>query len=148
MDEPDLQAAQQLTSRIRASAVRDDYRSLLEIDAEPDTARLLDLLSTDLAAAARIHLDAARRWKLARQEANRRRLDEALGALDGFDLPLTRALLSRIEEEWLLPEDAAARDQLLLRMEARTMETEELSSRADEAIEEHRPPRRWWQRRR
>ena len=148
MEQPDLQAAQRLTSRIRARAVNDDYRSLLEIDADPDTARLLGVLNTDLAAAARVHLDAARRWKKGREDANRRRLDEAQVALGGFDLPLTRALLSRVEEEWLTPEDGATRDDLLLRMEARTMETEELSTLAADALEEYRPRRRWWQRKR
>ncbi len=146
MDSSEIQTAQQLTSRIRALAVRDDYRGLLKIDAHPDTARLLDLLSNDLAAAARVHLDASQRWKIRKAEANRRRLQEAQVALDGFDLALTRALLSRIEEEWLAPEDATARDEILLQMEARSMETEELNTLAAEAIEEHRPPRRWWKR--
>jgi hypothetical protein len=148
METPDLEEAQQLTSRIRALAVRDDYRGLLDLDGQSDTARLLDLLGNDLAAAARVHLDAARRWKRRKAESNRRRLDEARTALDGFDLPLARALLSRIEEEWLEPADAAERDEMLLRMEARAMETEELTTIAAEAIEEHRPPRRWWPRRR
>lgn len=146
MGEPDLTAARQLTSRIRALAVRDDHRGLLDIDADPNTARLLALLSGDLAAAARVHLEAARRWRQRREEANRRRLEEARAALNGFDLALTRALLSRIEDDWLAPEDVSTRDQILLLMEARLMETEELSDLANEAIEEHHPRRRWWQR--
>lgn len=148
MDDSDLQIAQQLTSRIRALAVRDDHRGLLEIDADPDTSRLLGLLSNDLAAAARVHLEAARRWRQRKEEANHRRLGEARTALDGFDLTLTRALLSRIEEAWLTPEDGSVRDDILLQMEARTMETEELSTLASEAIDEHRPRRRRWQRKR
>jgi hypothetical protein len=148
MDNPDLEAAQQLTSRIRALAVRDDHRGLLEIDAAPDTARLLDGLGTDLAAAARVHLDAARRWKSQMEAANRRRLEEARDALNGFDLALTRALLSRVEEDWLTPGDAAERDDVLLQMEARTMETEELTTLAARALEENRPRRRRWQRKR
>ncbi|MDH3261470.1 MAG: hypothetical protein OEM81_07435 [Acidimicrobiia bacterium] len=148
MDHVDLQAAQQLTSRIRALAVRDEHRSLLEIAADPDTSRLLDLLGTDLAAAARLHLDAAGRWKVRMEETNRRRLDEAQAALDGFDLTLSRAVLSRIEEDWLTPNDAAVRDGILLQMEARTMETEELTALASEAFKEHKPIGRRWQRRR
>jgi hypothetical protein len=146
MEHADFETAQQLTSRIRALAVRDDYPGLLKLDAQPDTARLLDLLNTDLAAAARVHLDAAQRWKTRKVEANHRRLQEAQTALNGFDLVLTRALLSRIEEDWLTPEDASARDEILLRVEARSMETEELNTLAEAALDEHRPPRKWWKR--
>ena len=148
MEQNDLETAQQLTSQIRALAVRDDYRELLKLDALPDTTRLLDLLDTDLAAAARVHLDAAQRWKARQAEANHRRLEEAHAALNSFDLALTRALLSRIEEDWLTPEDAGVRDEILLRMEARSMETEELNTLAVEALNEHRPARKWWKRRR
>ena len=148
MDNADLQAAQQLTSRIRALAMRDEYRSLLDIDAEPDTARLLDSLGTDLAAAALLHLDAARRWKVRMEETNRRRLEEARLALDGFDLVLTRSLLGRIEEHWLTPGDAGVRDDLLLQMEARAMETEDLTALATEAFQEFKPLKRRWQRKR
>lgn len=148
MDQPDLHAAQELASRIRALAIRDEYRNLLEIDAQPDTTRLLNALGTDLAAAARLHLDAARRWKLRMEETNRRRLTEARDALNGFDLTLTRALLSRIEEDWLTSDDAAARDEILLQMEARTMETEDLTALAAEAFERHKPRGRRWRRKR
>src|SRR3972149_11960354 len=101
MDDPDFHAAQRLTSRIRALGARDDYAGLLEIDVDPDTSRLLDLLSNDLAAAARVHLDAARRWKQRKQAANRRRLEEAGDALAGLDLALTRGGAGRIEEGWV-----------------------------------------------
>lgn len=148
MDQPDLHAAQELVSRIRALAIRDEYRNLLEIDAQPDTTRLLNALGTDLAAAARLHLDAARRWKVRMEETNRRRLTEARDALNGFDLTLTRALLSRIEEDWLTSDDAAARDEILLQMEARTMETEDLTTLAAEAFEQHKPRGRRWRRKR
>lgn len=148
MDQPDLHAAQELVSRIRALAIRDEYRNLLEIDAQPDTTRLLNALGTDLAAAARLHLDAARRWKVRMEETNRRRLTEARDALNGFDLTLTRALLSRIEEDWLTSDDAAERDEILLQMEARTMETEDLTALAAEAFERHKPRGRRWRRKR
>ncbi|MDR9449776.1 MAG: hypothetical protein RI637_01050 [Acidimicrobiia bacterium] len=148
MDDRDRQRAQQLASRIRALAIRDEYRNLLEIDAQPDTARLLDALGTDLAAAARVHLDAARRWRARMEETNRRRLTEARDALNGLDLTLTRALLSRIEEDWLTDDDAAVRDEILLQMEARTMETEDLTALAAEAFEEHKPRGRRWRRKR
>lgn len=148
MDQPDLHAAQELASRIRALAIRDEYRNLLEIDAQPDTTRLLNALGTDLAAAARLHLDAARRWKVRMEETNRRRLTEARDALNGFDLTLTRALLSRIEEDWLTSDDAAERDEILLQMEARTMETEDLTALAAEAFERHKPRGRRWRRKR
>jgi hypothetical protein len=146
MNEADLEHAQQLTSQIRSLALRDDYRGLLAVAARPETEELLDLLSSDLASAARVHLDAADRWRQRKADANRRRLAEAQAALDAFDVSLARALLGRIEEDWLEPDDEAARDQLLLRLSARTMETEELSTLASEAIEEHKPRKRWWRR--
>lgn len=146
MDNLDRERARQLASRIRAYAVRDEHRALLEIDADPATSRLLERLGTDLAAAARLHLDAARRWKLRMEETNGRRLEEARAALDAFDLALTRALLSRIEEDWLTPDDAAVRDQILLQLEARTMETEDLSALADEAFQEFKPLKKRWRR--
>lgn len=148
MDNSDLQEAQQLTSRIRALAVRDEHRSLLEIDAQPETARLLGLLGTDLAAAARLHLEAARHWKARMEETNRRRLGEARAALDGFDLMLTRSLLSRIEEDWLTEDDSAVRDDILLQLEARTMETEDLTALEAEAFKEFKPQGRRWKRKR
>ena len=148
MDTFDLPTAKQRTSRIRALAVRDDHRGLLEIDAAPDTARLLELLGNDLAAAARLHLEAAQRWKIRMEETNQRRLEEAAVALDGFDLTLTRALLSRIEEDWLTPDDTAARDEILLQLEARTMETEDLTNLATQAFAEKKPGRKKWQRKR
>ena len=148
MENPDLHQARQLASRIRALAMRDEHRSLLEIDADPDTSVLLESLGTDLAAAARLHLDAALRWKGRMEETNHRRLEEARVALDGFDLVLTRSLLSRIEEDWLTPDDAAVRDDILLQMEARTMETEDLTALADEAFKEFKPQKRRWKRKR
>lgn len=148
MDDATLERAQQLTSHIRSLAVRDDYRGLLVLAGHPETQPLLSLLSNDLASAARIHLEAAERWRQRRVQANRRRLSEAHDALDAFDVPLARALLGRVEDEWLEPDDAGERDRLLLRMEARSMENEELATLAEEAIDEHRPRRRWWQRRR
>ena len=148
METPDLEQARQLASRIRALAMRDEHRSLLEIDAEPNTSVLLESLGTDLAAAARLHLEAARRWRVRMEETNSRRLEEARAALDAFDLALTRALLSRIEEDWLTPDHAAVRDEILLQLEARTMETEDLSALADEAFQEFKPLKKRWQRKR
>ncbi len=148
MENSDLLAARQLTSRIRAHAIRDEHRSLLEIDADPATSRLLDLLGTDLAAAARLHLEAARHWRTRMEETNRRRLEEARTALDGFDLALTRSLLSRIEEDWLTETHAAERDDILLQLEARTMETEDLTALEAEAFKEFKPQGRKWKRKR
>jgi hypothetical protein len=148
MENPDLQPARHLASRIRALAMRDEHRSLLEIDADPDTSVLLESLGTDLAAAARLHLDAARRWRVRMEETNSRRLEEAQTALDSFDLTLTRALLSRIEEDWLTAAAVAVRDDILLQLEARTMETEDLTVLADEAFKEFKPQKRRWKRKR
>jgi hypothetical protein len=138
------EAAQTLSRQILALARRHDHRALLEIDADPQTADLLDFLDDDLSRAAAVHLQGARTWRRRREEANQRRLTEARAALDGFDLARARSLLLRVEDEYLSTHDAADRDDILLALEARSMETEQLQQTADQILDEHLPFWRRW----
>jgi hypothetical protein len=140
-------AAEALAARIRDLALRGEHHTLLEIGADPATAPLLDRLGNDVGAAARAHLEGARRWRDRRHAANGERLDEARRAFAAFDLPIARKRLSRLETEWLTDEQAAERDDLLLAIEQRAIEAAELNAVARAAEEEHRK-RRWWRRRR
>lgn len=80
------------------------------------------------------------------EETNNRRLEEARAALDSFDLVLTRALLSRVEDDWLTDDDSAVRDIILLELEARAMETEDLAALAEETFQEFKPLKKRWKR--
>ncbi|MDH5372650.1 MAG: hypothetical protein OEX97_06870 [Acidimicrobiia bacterium] len=141
-------AARSLNRRILVLARQHDHQALLEIDADPETERLLGLLSDDLASAAVVHLQGARAWRRRKEDANRRRLVEAKAALDGFDLARARSLLLRIEEAYLSPEVADERDAILLEFEARSMESEQLQETADQVIDEYTPRWRRWLRKR
>ncbi|MDF1595660.1 MAG: hypothetical protein P1T08_06145 [Acidimicrobiia bacterium] len=142
------EAAQALNRRILALARQHDHLALLALDADPETAPLLALLTGDLASAALVHLEGARAWRRRKEEANQRRLAEARAALDGFDLVRARSLLFRIEEEFLSSPGVEDRDAILLEFEARTMETEELQETAEDVIDEYLPRWRRWLRKR
>ena len=137
-------AARALSRRILVLARQHDHQALLDLDADPETERLLGLLSDDLASAAVVHLQGARAWRRRKEDANRRRLVEAKAALDGFDLARARSLLLRIEEAYLSSEGADERDAILIEFEARSMESEQLQETADQVIEEYTPRWRRW----
>lgn len=141
-NQPD-RAARDLGGRIRELALKRDYPALLEIGADPATRPLLDRLPREHAAAATIHLEAARRWREQRRSNGRRKLEEARSALDRLDLTLARALLERLEDAYLTTDDLAERDSLLLELEARAIESEELSEAAGR-LDRELPRRRWW----
>lgn len=145
----DRTAALELSRRILALAREHDHPALLEIDSDPETARLLALSGDELAKAAEVHLRGARAWQRKKEDANLRRLDEARLAIDGFDLGRARSLLLRIEEEYLTADGFAKRDALLIDLEARSMESEALQESAEQIIVESLPRwRRWFYRRR
>ncbi len=147
--EADIDAAKELNRKILALAREHDHQGLLELDADPETGRLLELLPEGMSGAATTHLQGARVWRRRKEEANVRRLDEARDALAAFDLERARSLLLRVENAFLTTETFADRDRLLLDFEARSMENEELQNSASEILEEHLPRwRRWFRRRR
>lgn len=139
------EAAGQLMSRVSALARQHDYRRLLDIRADPATAGLLEMLTASAQQRATVHLEAATRWAERQAEANRRRLTEARAALGDLDLRLARSLVNRLDEHFLGNPEREERDGLLLEIEARWMEVEELTGTASRVMAEERPPRRrWW----
>ena len=142
-----MEAAYQLASRISALARQHDHLALLDVDEAEMTASLLALLPDSTQERAQIHLRGARHWGRRQVESNRRRLEEARGALDGLDIVLARSIVRRVEERFLTELEIAERDQLLLDISARSIEAEELAESADQIVaEEKQAQRRWWQR--
>jgi hypothetical protein len=144
----DRAAAIELSRRILSLARRHDHAALLEIDADPETSRLLGSSNEELAKAASVHLRGARAWQRKKEDANVRRLEEVRTAIDGFDIARAKSLLLRIEEDYLTPEASSLRDGVLLDLEARSMESESLQASADQIIVEHLPRWRRWLKRR
>lgn len=147
MSTDDQAAALALSRRILALAREHDHPGLLEVDADPDTARLLALSADNLARAAEVHLSGARAWRRRKEDANLRRLAEARTAMDGFDISRAKSLLLRIEEDFLSQEGVDLRDAILIDLEARSMESESLQASAEQIIVENLPRWRRWMRR-
>lgn len=127
-----------------------DHRRVLDLANHPHTERLLPLLSPAARDRAELQLRLANRWVDERRATARRRLGEARRALDGLDFTLARGLLQKIDGDLLDDGGRAERDKMLLELSARSMEMEELASRASRIVAEARPPqpkRRWFRRR-
>lgn len=134
-------ALHQLLERLSADG---DHAAVLELDADPATARLLALLEPAARSRAELRLREARRWRDARRASNERRLIEARRALDALDLKLARGLTAKVEERFLDDQGKADLDDLLLRLTARSMELEEIEAAVP--VRPTRPRRRWWRR--
>jgi len=141
-------AARRRSNAIQAAARTHKLETLLEIADDPLTAPLLSVLPIELKEAAEIQLKAAESWRDRKIEAHVRRLEEAEGALEEFDMRLARSLIGSIDDRYLSDAGRETRDRLLLDLEARTMEAESLDETARELEAELRPKRakRWWRR--
>ena len=128
-DEGTKQRAQLLVDRIMRDARAHDHRALLEIDADPDTAMLLDLLPETATHGANLHLRGARIWRDRQNEKAKDKLDAAKTALDGLDISLAKGLLRRIDSSFLGDLELARFDELLLATEARAAELEDIQRR-------------------
>ncbi len=106
-----------------------DHRGLLAIDADPDTAMLLDLLPETASRDANLHLRGARIWRDQQNEKVQDKLDAVNTALDGLDISLAKGLLRRIDSSFLGDLELARFDELLLATEARAVELEDIQSR-------------------
>jgi len=123
------QRARQLVDRIMRDARAHDHRGLLAIDADPDTAMLLDLLPETASRDAELHLRGARIWRDQQNEKVQDKLDAVNTALDGLDISLAKGLLRRIDSSFLGDLELARFDELLLATEARAVELEDIQSR-------------------
>jgi hypothetical protein len=139
--------AQELYRRIVDLSTIRDHASLLDLKSDPDTDRLVGLLSEtarDRVALAFRYVD---RWLESQVATSRRRLADARRASHGLDLQLARGLLARVDGRFLDESERQERDDLLLEIAARMMELEDLESTGSRLIEEATPQRRrWWRR--
>ena len=119
-----------------------DYRALLAIDADPDTAMLLDLLPETTTRDANVHLHGARVWRRRQNEKAQDKLEAAKTALDRLDISLAKGLLRRIDVTFLGDSELAWYDELLLNTEARTVELEDIQ-RGVPFLSSDKKPKRW-----
>lgn len=139
--------ARELADGIAGAAYREDYRRLTVIAGAPRTDRLLALLPDATVRRSRAQLQEGAAWKASRQRLNRNRLEEARAALTHLDVQMAAGIMARIDSEFLGPDERDLQDQLLLEIEARTMELETLTDVAAQAVAEHQPAkrrRRWF----
>ena len=120
------QLARQLVDRVLQAARAHDHKALLAIDADPDTARLLDLLPESATHDANLHIRAAHTWRRKKNQKAIVKLDAAQTALDGLDVVLGKGLLRKIDSSILDETEVARLDELLLAAEARAIELEDI----------------------
>ena len=120
------QLARQLVDRVLQAARAHDHKALLAIDADPDTARLLDLLPESATHDANLHIRAAHTWRRKKNQKAIVKLDAAQTALDGLDVVLGKGLLRKIDSSILDETEVARLDALLLAAEARAIELEDI----------------------
>ena len=146
MDESNrVNEAKHLVDEILDEARANDHKRLLALASAPETDELLDLLSNREAGQARQHLRAARLWQAQQNERAKSKLDAAARALDELDLPLARGILRKIDSTVLDEVQQARFDGLLLAVEARAMELEDIESKLPPA-DEKKSSRRFWNR--
>jgi hypothetical protein len=137
------QRARQLVDQIMRDARADDYKSLLEIGADPNTALLLSLLSESATQSASLHLRAARSWRGRQNKKTEDKLDAVQKALDGLDISLAKGLLRKIDSSILGEAELTRFDELLLATEARALELEDIQSRVPPLSPDKKQKRRF-----
>ncbi len=136
------QRARQLVDQIMRDARAHDHRALLAIDADPDTAMLLDLLPETATRHANLHLHGAHIWRDQQNEKAQDKLDAVSTALDGLDISLAKGLLRKIDSSFLGDLELARFDELLLATEARAVELEDIQSQVPTSSVDKKQKRR------
>ena len=142
-----VEEARRLVDQILEQARANDHRALLTMADTEEADHLLGLLTDREAGQARQHLRAARLWQAQQNEKGKSKLDSASRALDELDLPMARGILRKIDGTVLDESERARFDELLLAVEARAIELEEIEGRLpppDEGKGNHK--RRFWER--
>ncbi len=142
-DELTEQRARQVVDQIMRDARANDHKALLAIDADPETAALLDLLPETAADDAKSHLHWARAWRARQSKKAQGKLDAIQTALDGLDISLAKGLLRKIDSSVLGDEELARFDELLLATEARALELEDIQSRVPRSSGNKKQKRRF-----
>lgn len=143
----DIESAHELYRRLTDAVEGGRQAEVVVMRNDPDTARLLELLSDTQQDRAALYFRNATRWEESQRETALRRLSDAGKALGGLDLELARGLLARVDNTYLRSDEIAHKDSLLLDVSARSMELESLESESRRLIAEAEPKkRRWWRR--
>ncbi|MEA1904131.1 MAG: hypothetical protein U9N56_11480 [Actinomycetota bacterium] len=119
-------------SEILRLARAHENKALLDIDGHIGTESLLALLPARETRQARIHLEGARIRRANRNRKAQDKFDAARKALDELDLVLARGILRKIDAAVLGEPELARYDELLLAIEARAMELDEIQARLPE----------------
>ena len=145
-DDARIEEARQVLDTIVKHARADEYKALLEIDADERTPGLLSLLSEKESRRAEVHLNGARTWRHTVNNKAKSKLDSAQKALDHFDLQMSRGILRKLDWEVLYPAELDRYNELMLAVEARTWEQEQIESQVEDLKPEDgdRKPRRFW----
>ena len=145
-EQAQIQEARELVDRVVKHARADEYKALLKIDAQPETETLLALLPDRDARRAEVHLNGARTWRHTMNNKAKEKLDSAQTELDELDLQLARGILRKLDWEILYPEELERYNELMLSLEARTWEQEQIESQIEDIKPEEgeRKNRRFW----
>jgi hypothetical protein len=141
-----LQEARALAGEIARLARAHDNKSLLQLSAEPATEQLLGVLPDRESQPARVHLNSAAIWRAKLNRKALGKLEAANKALAELDLVLAKGILRKIDAEILDEAALAEYDQLLLSVEARAMELDEIESVLPQLPEEEQRRKRFWNR--
>lgn len=126
---------------ILRSARNHDHKTLLKIEADPSTESLLGIMPEGEARQARVHLRNAVLWRARKNEKAGTKLDAAETAIDGLDLQLARGILRKLDPQILAESQLARYDGLLLEVEARAMELEDIEDQIPPPPPEDEPRR-------
>jgi len=125
-----------------------DNKSLLTIAVDPETEEILAVLPQRELGQAEVHLEASRIWQVGQNEKAKRKLDAASKAIDRLDIPLARGVLRKIDADLLDKPELGRYDELLLAVEARAVELEEIEGRLPQtpAADTRSRQKRFWRR--
>lgn len=138
-----LEQARILVNEIIRLARAHDNKALVAIDDDAETRSLLGMLPARESRQAVTHLDGARIWQARRNRKALDKIDAAGKALDELDLTLAKGILGKIDPSILGESELARYDELLLAIEARAMELDEIQARLPEGPVETKQRRRW-----
>lgn len=123
-----------------------DNKGLLKLDDDPATSKLLATLPDREARGAEVHLEAARIWKAKQNERAGRKLDSAQNEINQLDIELARGILRKIDYQVLDESNHERYNHLLLELEARALELDEIKADLPELPAEKETPKKWWRR--
>lgn len=134
--------AEKLAARIQSLARADHYEGLLALAADPSTAPLLALVSTELRRGAMLHLDGAVRRQQRFRAAGRRHMKAASEALVLLDTGKALSELGKADPRWLTESQRDELGKLRTQTEQAVAERLELEERTAAVLREHAPDTR------